>query len=818
MKYSIALLVFILFTGSAFSQPNKKPSSQPAGMPDMNKMMEEAMKNENMSEAEKEQMRKMMQNVMPAMNQVNNKIADYPEFSNNLQLIPRKDPARTAIAKKILTRTDGGAYANGLYVKIITKGDPSEMAIVKKILAQTSKSTDLSNAGLLAMLQGYPQAALALTIKAAATDPANPNLQNNMAALLTSYGFPEQAIPVLRKLKSEVPANSTVLNNLGHAWLGLGETDSAQRYFTAAIRINPNHHESEAGKGLVEESKGDHTKAGESYEEAMEDAVNPFTDQLLKNNKGNGKTALDFEKIKRNIVIYEYFPKDWMKTPPALSNDVKNRNQDLAIKNGYLTMIREMGDQIQDKMKLLGSELDDLTKKGEEKFVTEMMNSSVKGLSFMSKPATMVIGVLGAYTAKWHQDYNDEFLKLVEWKTKLVRERDAKIDAINKIIYSNNGPPCENYKEQLDNIENRFMATVNTKFREVLIKRTEEYRQWLNAYCTWNWYVAGNIKNVILMQDIGFTQYLAEMYTQIVTAMEVRDEHCNSHPEDYEEKIDAPEIPNFTCPAVVSISAGPEWQDLVAASLDFNKNSLGLTKTDKPVPNASIAYGAEKEISEPGEAPSIKTANGSITPSIPEDDELVPLSKIPEEPLVPLTKIPLDDLVRLDDFSQWRKDEKNRLIKELMKNMMSADCNGVRNTKDILREEIARKRKEAEEAEAMRKIDEQLRKWQEERPKELVDDALWAYRNYIKDNNPAHFEQNRKKMTDLFEKIAKYYPDRLQDVEDGMRIMNELHDKIERAKMGTHLYDELADNGFQPSISSGLQAPGTFHLPKTLFQ
>ncbi|MFN8289789.1 MAG: hypothetical protein U0U70_06015, partial [Chitinophagaceae bacterium] len=430
MKYFIPVLAFALFTGSAFAQPNKKPAQQPASQPDINKMMEEAMKNENMSEADKEQMRKMMQNVMPALNQVNNKTADYPEFSNNLQLVPKKDPARIAIAKKVLAKTDGGAYASGLFTKIITKGDPTEMAIVKKILAQTSKATDLSNAGLLAMLQGYPQAALALTIKAAAADPTNPNLQNNMAALLTNYGFPEQAIPVLRKLKSEVPANSTVLNNLGHAWLGLGETDSAQRYFGAAVRINPKHHESEAGKGLVEESKGDHTKAGDTYEEAMETSLNPFTDQLLKNNKGNGKSGLDFDKIKRNIAIYEYFPKDWMKPPPALSNNVRNRNQDLAVKNGYLTMIREMRDKIEDMMKLLGSELDDLTKKGEEPFVTQMMNSSLKGLSFMSKPATLVIGVLTAYTAKWHQDYNDEFMKLAQWKETLVRERDEKIDAI----------------------------------------------------------------------------------------------------------------------------------------------------------------------------------------------------------------------------------------------------------------------------------------------------------------------------------------------------------------------------------------------------
>ena len=102
---------------------------------------------------------------------------------------------------------------------------------VKKVIAQTPKAADIGSAAILAMLQGHPQAALALSIKAAATDPGNLNWQNNMAALLTSTGFPDQAIPVLRKLKNDLPNNSTVLNNLGHAWLGLGEPDSTKKYF-----------------------------------------------------------------------------------------------------------------------------------------------------------------------------------------------------------------------------------------------------------------------------------------------------------------------------------------------------------------------------------------------------------------------------------------------------------------------------------------------------------------------------------------------------------------------------------------------------------
>ncbi len=120
------------------------------------------------------------------------------------------------------------------------------------------------------------------------------------------------------------------------------------------------------------------------------------------------------------------------------------------------------------------------------------------------------------------------------------------------------------------------MKTVNGRLRDYLVRTTEEYRQWLNAWVTWSWYPAGNVKNSIMIQDLGFTAHLAETYSSIVTSMEVLNEHCSSRPSNIEKKIPAPEIPNFSCPAVVSIPAGPEWQQLVAAGKDFNKNAVTI--------------------------------------------------------------------------------------------------------------------------------------------------------------------------------------------------------------------------------------------------
>ncbi|MGZ8537529.1 MAG: tetratricopeptide repeat protein, partial [Flavisolibacter sp.] len=322
MKNRFVILAFILVFPLMLMAQVKKTGAKdkPPTQSEMDKMMEEEMK--GMSEEEKAEMRKMMKGMMPALQDHNNRIADYQEFTSNKQLVPKKDAVRiAAMSKKKLVQADMAAYATTLFNKIITRGDAVEIALAKKIIAQNPKANAIGGAAVLCMLQGHPEAALALSMKAVQADPSNVNWQNNMASLLTQYGYPEQAIPVLQKLKNQFPQNSTVLNNLGQAWLGLGELDSAETNIRIAGRVNPNHPEAKETEGVIEEVTGNTEKATDSYIEAMEISLNPFTEMLIKNNNGQAKLdKIDFEKIKRNITIYEYFPKDWIKVPELYDN------------------------------------------------------------------------------------------------------------------------------------------------------------------------------------------------------------------------------------------------------------------------------------------------------------------------------------------------------------------------------------------------------------------------------------------------------------------------------------------------------------------
>jgi len=240
------------------------------------------------------------------------------------------------------------------------------------------------------------------------SDPANPNWQNNMASLLTQYGYPEQAIPVLQKLKNQFPQNSTVLNNLAHAWLGLGEIDSAKTIIKIAGVLNPNHPEAKETEGVIEEITGNTDKATDDYVKALESSANPFTELLIKNSKGQSKVdKIDFEKFKRSITIYEYFPKDWI-TIPVLSNSVSGYENDRRIKNGYTKMFEDLETKINQLKDAAEQEINELMDKDSSVFVNEMAAETKKGLNPMSKPAVTVQNILQKYLAEWMMVYVKE--------------------------------------------------------------------------------------------------------------------------------------------------------------------------------------------------------------------------------------------------------------------------------------------------------------------------------------------------------------------------------------------------------------------------
>ena len=782
MKRYLLITFLVFLTGVAFAQTKPKPKTP--SQSDMNKAMEDAMK--DMSEEDKAEMRKMMKNVMPEMTAQSSNIANYSEFTSNKQLVPPIDNARiNALPKKKLQQEDMSGYAASLFNKIMTKGDAAEMAIVKKVIAQSAKSNDIGGAAILCMLQGHPQAAMALSMKAVQAEPSNANWQNNMASLLTQYGYPEQAIPVLQKLKNQFPQNSTVLNNLGQAWLALGEIDSANINITKAGGLNPNHPEAKETEGVIEEVTGNTEKATDDYIKAMENAISPFTETLIKNNKGQSKLEkIDFEKIKRSITIYEYFPKNWI-TIPKLSDSVSGYENDMRIKNGYGKMFEELGSKIDALKEGSLQEINALADKGEAAFIKEMAAETQKGYNMMSKPAVTVQKILQIYLSEWMMDYTKEHQEFSEMISKK-REEMTKMGKNDKCA-------------DMDRKNDAFLQYANPLIREFHAKKIEEFRCWLNAFCTWIWYIAGNPKNTVIVQCISWTAALKELYQDAIEEQKTEWRSCVKHDGDAVADIASPAIPNFTCPTKLSIPMGREWQQLSNSAKNFDENSLGIKKTSNPIPNSSTAYTTDHNtIAQAGRDPFTKTANGSASPGMRNDDELTPLPKI------------MDDLTPLPDI------QRNKLTKLLLKKMMTADCKNINKYKqpkfevglgELIIEDVV----PFEVGLGELVVEEPTKKISE--IKEEGDVVYVTYDDgsavvFMEDGGileigaPLDRENIGKNKISI--KPKPITPDVISK--------NKIYSELKNAKK------QFDANGLQPSISSGIQAPGTFTPLKGLFE
>jgi len=674
---NILLLILMFSIGYAVAQTKPASRETKPSQSEIDKMMEDATK--GMSAEEKAEIEKMMKGVM---SEVGTKPGSTViPFTDNKKLVPVKDLNRiNRIPKKVFTDADVNTNTAFLYSKLMAKISAPEKAIITGVLQQSPKGSVIMEAAITSFMQGHNEAAMGLALKAVQAEPKNANHQNNLAAILSQSGYPEKAIPYLKKISAQYPSNSTVLHNMGYAWLSLGQIDSAQRLFAYAAVRNPNNPETKLCRGVIEEIKGDPKKAADNYVESFEDVPNPFTEDLAKNVKADGKLGkMDFDKMKSRIVIYEYFKKDWI-VIPALSDNVSAFEKNSSIKNGYSKMFEELNAKIGSMAEASSAEIKDLADKGVVEFTETMMNESIKGINMMSKPAAYVQIILDTYVKEWIENYQKEGSALME--------KINKAQMVMTKIEDNDKCP------DTDRKNNEFLVYANPLIRKFNDKKNEEFRVWLNAFCTWRWYITGNPQNTVMTECIGWTAFLAGMYQSAIDNQYVLEKACIDQKSDGALKITVPTIPNFTCPAVVTFPVGMDEMQLGSETTNFDNNDWDIKQAEgTTMPNVTLSMGVDKnDITEPGKYgnPYVKTGNGSINASginctDSDDNELMPLSKILDD-LASLPKILPDELAPLNpaylnnnkklgvtDFKKVRNAE---LARKLLAEMMKTKCPG----------------------------------------------------------------------------------------------------------------------------------------------
>ncbi|SHF95120.1 hypothetical protein SAMN05444372_101300 [Flavobacterium micromati] len=659
MKKSLLLAIFFLILAVADAQTKTKQNEKvKTAQSQMNKAMEVAMK--DMSEEEKTEMRKMMKEVMPEM--AKKPGSDVISFTDNKKLVPAKDVARTSsLSKKPFTDEDVTANTALLYSKLMAKIPMSEKILLSGVMAKASTGSLLMEAATISFIQGHNNVAIGLAIKAVQEEPKTSIYQNNLAAILSQSGYPEKAIPYLQKLEVQFPSNSTVLHNLGYAWLQLGDVDTASKFFGFAAARNPSNPETALCRGVIEELRGDPKKAADHYVEAFEQAPNPFTENMAKNvNAENRLDKIDFNKLKSRISIYEYFKKDWIKIT-VLVDDVSAYESNRSIQNGFSEMFTRLEDKIDVMSEASNAEVEALADQGETEFAQVMMKESQKGYSMISLPAVYIQKILMFHMWNWQQDYVIEYSDLLD---EIQKQKQL------MTTYGENDK-CADY----DRKNNEFLRYANPLIRQFHATKIEEARVWLNAFCTWGWYIAGNPKNTVLTQCISWTSFLTKMYENAVHDQYTFAQTCVNQNGDGVTYMEMPTIPNFTCPAIVSIPFGLDELRLSADAANFDDNSWGIQKAvGSRHRNLTLGYGTDKNyITEPGKYgnPFTKTGNGSITPPGMGINDLVPLSKVLDD-LNPLDPALLDTDKKLSS----KRIRDAAMARQLLNEMNKTECPG----------------------------------------------------------------------------------------------------------------------------------------------
>jgi len=153
---------------------------------------------------------------------------------------------------------------------------------------------------------------------------------------------------------------------------------------------------------------------------------------------------------------------------------------------------------------------------------------------------------------------------------------------------------------------------------------------------------------------------------------------------------------------------------------------------------------------------------------------------------------------------------------------MTADCNDIKTTKQNLKDQLDRMMKGVKELEAYEHVIEEI--------KRLENEIAQKETNQQKQEQ---FKSQMEKMMEEVNKMDKYEQiknsqKRIEEIIKEMDIMDEKKIFKEQSKKIMSLIDEMENtptvlkdiqqNGLQSTISSGLQAPGTFTPQKGLFQ
>lgn len=250
------------------------------------KEIEQAM--DEMSPEEKQMMEKMgVKDLLDNVKKNNGKEMQ-EAWDNAGRPLPKRDAARiAAISRTPLTDNSIAGHLASVHNKVITVLKPTAKTTAENIYAELKKSHNpaaIGNSAAGLWIMGKNEMAIYLMGKACIDDPTNTDNISNYAAMLSMNAGEHLALPFLNYLNTKFPKNSTVLNNIGQAWFGLGEINKAEKYLDSTIRIYAYHPQANFTIAVIEESKGQITKAVEAAKRSIKKTFSSEKENFLRKN------------------------------------------------------------------------------------------------------------------------------------------------------------------------------------------------------------------------------------------------------------------------------------------------------------------------------------------------------------------------------------------------------------------------------------------------------------------------------------------------------------------------------------------------------
>ncbi len=224
------------------------------------------------------------------------------KYGNYVCPPPSEFPARktaliNALPKNTLSKQEVISFLSALHADLKRKYPQEPVNHAVQIIAQFENNNDkIAFTGVAAWYNGAPIESILLLTWAGSKDPSNTTL-NNCGAILNLLCMQEKALPILKHVLPKQQKNCTLLNNIGQAFAGLGEKDTAMRYFNRVLEICQYHPDANATASCIAYSRGDRIAAANYMENSLRGAYSEKRMEFYMAIAENPKVIVKEEKV-----------------------------------------------------------------------------------------------------------------------------------------------------------------------------------------------------------------------------------------------------------------------------------------------------------------------------------------------------------------------------------------------------------------------------------------------------------------------------------------------------------------------------------------